>query len=122
MIGVGTNLAYRDMLPVKVDMDNLEVFSLQIQLLFVWSHCLLLCDFKWTTFLDGPVFLAVSYFEAQILCEIEARGDPNYPIEARIRNKMIRALTIYLFCVLGHFMQQKDLSVAIVQKQLLAQQ
>ena len=26
MVGVGINLAFRDMLPVKVDMDNLEIF------------------------------------------------------------------------------------------------
>jgi hypothetical protein len=122
MIGVGVNLAYRNMLPVKVDMGNLEFFSLQIQITFVWTHCLLLNDFKWTAFLDGPFFLLACYFEAEIIGKIDANGDQNYHSEVKMKQKMLRALTIYGFVVLGHFMQQKDLSVAIIQKQLLAQQ
>jgi hypothetical protein len=27
LVGVGINLAYRDMLPFKVDMENLEIFT-----------------------------------------------------------------------------------------------
>jgi hypothetical protein len=62
------------------------------------------------------------YFEAVIIGKIDANGDPNYDTQVNLKKKMFRALTIYCFVVFGHFMQQKDLSVAIIQKQLLAQQ
>ena len=103
-------------------MSNLEFFSLQIQINFIWTHCLLLHDFKWTVFLDGPAFLVACYFEAAIIGKIDANGDPNYHTEVKMKQKMFRALTIYAFVVFGQFMQQKDLCVAIIQKQLLAQQ
>ena len=77
-------------------------------------------DFKWTAFLDGPVFLLSCYYEALILVEIAANGEPNYNGAVIVRLKVFQALTIYGFTVFGQFMQQKDLSVAIIQKQLLA--
>ncbi len=77
-LGVGINLAYRNMLPVAVEMSNLEFFALQIHMNFIWTHCLMMHDFKWTAFLDGPVFLIACYFESLRLVEIDANGDPNY--------------------------------------------
>ena len=56
-------------------------------------------DFKWTTFLDGPVFIVACYFEAVIIGEIDARGDPNYNTEVKMKQKMFRAITIYAFTV-----------------------
>ena len=84
LVGVGINLAYRDKLPFKVDMDNLEVFTQQIQLIFIWTHSFLLADYKWTALLDGPIFLVLSYFEASILCEIKVRNEPTYPVDVKM--------------------------------------
>jgi hypothetical protein len=58
------NLAIRDMLPVPVDKNNLNFFNGKHQITFVWIHCALFCDYKWTACLDGLVFLISSYFEA----------------------------------------------------------
>jgi hypothetical protein len=93
------------MLPVKVDMGNLEFFALQIQTNFIWIHCILLHDFKWTTFLDGPVFIVACYFEAVIIVDTNARGDTDYQGGSIIKQKMFRALTIYAFTVFAQFMQ-----------------
>ena len=120
-VGVMVNLAYREWLPVAVDMSNLEFFALQIQINFVWTHCIMMHDFKWAAFLDGPVFLIACYFEAVIIAEIDANGDIHYHKEVKIKQKMFRALTIYALIVFAQFMQQKDLYVAIIQKELLAQ-
>ena len=62
------------------------------------------------------------YFEAAIIGTIDANLDPNYQTGVKMKQQMFRALTIYAFVVFGQFMQQKDLCVAIIQKQLLAQQ
>lgn len=118
------------MLPVLVDMGRLELFNTQIEIMFIWTHCLVLHDYKWTMFLDGPSFLVSCYFEAAILTKLAAPnsdeqlsvGGLGTETELVMRTKMIRAVGIYIFVVFSQFMQQKDLSVAIIQKQLMAQQ
>jgi hypothetical protein len=62
LLGVGVNLVYRDMLPIAVEMSKLKFFDLLLYINFIWTHCLIMHDFKWTAFLDGPVFLIACYF------------------------------------------------------------
>jgi hypothetical protein len=57
-------------------------------------------DFKWTAFLDGPVFLCACIFEAKKLVEIEtAQGDPDYNGDSKMKRDVFRALIIYCFTV-----------------------
>ena len=79
-------------------------------------------DFKWATFLDGPIFLVASYFEALAIVAQFEEIDPNYQGSMKIRLLMVRATTIYFLLFAAQFMQQKELYVAIIQKQLLAYQ
>ena len=79
-------------------------------------------DFKWSTFLDGPIFLVASYFEALAIVAQFEEIDPNYQGSMKIRLLMFRATTIYFLLFAAQFMQQKELYVAIIQKQLLAYQ
>ena len=79
-------------------------------------------DFEWTTFLDGPIFLVASYFEALAIVAQFEEIDPDYQGSMKIRLLMVRATTIYFLLFAAQFMQQKELYVAIIQKQLLAYQ
>ena len=79
-------------------------------------------DFKWTIFVNGPIFLVASYFEALAIVAQLEEVDPDFQGSMKIRLLMFRATTIYFLLMVAQFMQQKELYVAIIQKQLLAYQ
>jgi hypothetical protein len=58
------NLAMRNIMPpgITVDLNNLEFFSGQDLIGFIFMNCMLFHDVKWLIFLNGPVFLVGSYF------------------------------------------------------------
>mgnify|MGYP006973793840 FL=1 len=58
------NLAMRNIMPpgITVDITNLEFFSGQDLIGFIYMNCMLFHDVKWLAFLNGPVFLVGSYF------------------------------------------------------------
>jgi hypothetical protein len=58
------NLAMRNIMPpgITVDMTNLEFFSGQDLIGFIFMNCMLFHDVKWLVFLNGPVFVVGSYF------------------------------------------------------------
>ena len=58
------NLVQRNIMPpgITVDMKNLEFFSGQDLIGFIFVNCMLFHDVKWLMFLNGPIFLVSSYF------------------------------------------------------------
>jgi|LakMenEpi03Aug12_release.lakeMendotaPanAssembly.Ray.scaffolds.fasta_scaffold5176013_1 hypothetical protein len=52
---------------------------------FVWTHILLMHDFKWVTFLDGPIFILSSYFETQVYIDEQLAKDPTYNGAGKMR-------------------------------------
>jgi len=65
------NLAKRNITPpgITVDLQNLEFFDALDTLAFIFSNFVLLHDFKWLMFLNGPIFLISSYL--LVLAEVE---------------------------------------------------
>ena len=120
--GVLNNLAYRNSLPVEVDMEKLDYFTSNIMVLFIMVHLFMLHDFKWTAFLNGPVFIVACYFEARVTSDAVSVCDPNFLTNIHIKRKMFRAFYVYLFMMASQFVQQKEMFVLIIQKKLLVLQ
>jgi hypothetical protein len=89
---------------------------------FLLNHFIIFHDFKWTAILDGPIFVVASYFEALANNQLAATENSIYDGAGDVGDRMMLACLIYGFISFSQFLQQRDLSILIIQKSLIAQQ
>jgi hypothetical protein len=119
-----TNLALRDIMPsfVHVDLDNLSYFSNQTLVGFIFVNVCQFQDIKWLLFLNGPIFFIGAYFQFAFWHDDLLRKDPTASGSIFILDKMIIVIIVFSVVTFNHYMNQKDLSVLIIQKHMITQQ
>jgi hypothetical protein len=119
-----TNLALRNIVPsfVEVDLNNLHYFDSQMQIGFIFVNAVSFQDIKWMIFLNGPVYVAGSYFQISFWADETLRLSPESNVDGYIQDSLIITIAIYGIITFSHYMQQKDLSVLVIEKYMLSQQ
>jgi ABC-type xylose transport system permease subunit len=71
-------------------------------------------------FLNGPIYIVGSYFHAAFWRDETLRLNPNINVSSMVEDKLIIVFVIFAIITFSHYMTQKDLSVLIIQKHMIA--
>ena len=89
---------------VAMDEENLEYFQNLEMVCFFWFNIISFHHVVWITFINGPIFLILSYLEFLEEAQIESLNSDFY-YDDYVKVRMIRAIIVYVILCLSQYLQ-----------------
>ena len=89
--------------------------------LFCWFNIISFHHVVWVTFINGPIFLILSYFEFIAEAQIEYQNTGIFD-EAYVKVRMNRAIILYVILCMSQYLQQLEFSIIFVKQRMIVRQ